>query len=199
MNLFIKDWTLHSTKQIKLYFEGLSCSQKLEVSRFKRKEDQIRAILSGYLLNEFMYRHNLKENQLVVSKEGKKTIKSMKLYFNISHSGKYIVFAEHTNEIGIDIERISAYDEKIAKYCYSLYENKQLNQLASDKKAELFIWIWTRKEAYVKKIGTGLVSEKYLQGIETLVREDKVLDRQHGQESTCISQQIDGYILSICY
>lgn len=198
MNIFIKDWTLHSKRKIELYYEGLSNNQKLEVSRFKRKEDQTRAVFSSYLLNEFMNRHNLKKHQLVVSKEGKKLITSMHIYFNISHSGKYIIFAEHSDEIGIDIEEISEYNEKIAKYCYTLYENKQLDQLASDKKEELFIWIWTRKEAYVKKLGIGLVSEEYLRGIETLKLKDKVYDRHQNQEVTCISQQIEGYILSIC-
>lgn len=155
MNIIIKDWTLHSTTQISLYYEGLSSSQKLEINGFKRKDDQIRAIFSRYLLNECMNRHNLKENQLIVSKEGKKIIENMNSYFNSSHSGKYIVFVEHSNEIGVDIEQIS-------EYCYTRYENKQLNQLAPNKKAALFIWIWTRKEAYVKKIGVGLVSEEYL-------------------------------------
>lgn len=67
------------------------------------------------------------------------------LYFNISHSNKMIAIIISNEECGIDIEYINPY-----KDITNLKKRFHINN--NDE----FYKQWTRKEAYFKKIGTGI-------------------------------------------
>jgi 4'-phosphopantetheinyl transferase len=81
------------------------------------------------------------------------------LRFNASHSGDWAVYAfvqEH--EIGVDVEQIKEdfATEGIAERFFSVREVQILNALPEAEKPAAFFRCWTRKEAYIKAIGTGL-------------------------------------------
>ena len=83
--------------------------------------------------------------------------------FNLSHAGRYVVcalaVAEHADEsprVGVDVEiphpRVNK--ESLARRFFSEREIRQLEQTAyADSE---FLRIWTRKESYLKFVGTGL-------------------------------------------
>lgn len=74
--------------------------------------------------------------------------------FSLSHSGKYIAFANSPFPIGIDIESVQKTDMQIVKSCFSPEEVKFIQ---NHKQPELaFYKIWTAKEAYLKMTGDGL-------------------------------------------
>ena len=83
--------------------------------------------------------------------------------FNLSHAGKYavcaIAVAEHEEEsprVGVDLEiphpRISA--KRIAERFFAEEEIAYLAE--ADFREDLFLDLWTKKEAYLKFVGTGL-------------------------------------------
>lgn len=74
-------------------------------------------------------------------------------FFNISHSGSFAAAAVSDFEVGVDIERIRAVNLKIAdKFCGD--EREYI--LSAENREKAFFEIWTAKEAYLKKCGTGL-------------------------------------------
>ena len=81
------------------------------------------------------------------------------LRFNASHSGEWAVYGfVQDHEIGVDVEYVKqdfATDE-IAERFFSAGEIKKLNALTDDEKPAAFFRCWTRKEAYIKAIGSGL-------------------------------------------
>ena len=76
------------------------------------------------------------------------------IHFSVSHSGNCIVFAGHTLPVGIDVEKIKEMREKVAKRYFTEREQKYI--FDSQDKDIAFYYIWTRKEAYLKKTGDGL-------------------------------------------
>ena len=81
------------------------------------------------------------------------------VHFNVSHSRDLVLFAiGHQPKIGIDIEHIHPIPdmEQIAARNFSPRENAQLQSLPPHMTLEGFFTCWTRKEAYVKAIGTGV-------------------------------------------
>jgi 4'-phosphopantetheinyl transferase len=81
------------------------------------------------------------------------------LRFNASHSGDLAVYAFVQNhEIGIDVEYITreVASEDIARRFFSAHEVEALNALPEAQRAAAFFRCWTRKEAYIKAIGSGL-------------------------------------------
>jgi 4'-phosphopantetheinyl transferase len=82
-----------------------------------------------------------------------------RLRFNASHSGELALYAfVQDHEVGIDVELIKGdfETEEIAERFFSPYEIKTLSALPAAEKPAAFFRCWTRKEAYIKAIGSGL-------------------------------------------
>ena len=82
------------------------------------------------------------------------------LYFNISHSGRWLAVAIAYNEnIGIDVEQLS--DRRpmlaIAKRHFTSQEYSVLCDLAPEELSHSFFRLWVLKEAYSKACGNALV------------------------------------------
>lgn len=81
------------------------------------------------------------------------------LRFNASHSGDWAVYAfVQDHEVGVDVEHIKEdfATEGIAERFFSVGEVQTLNSLPEAEKPAAFFRCWTRKEAYIKALGSGL-------------------------------------------
>ena len=81
------------------------------------------------------------------------------LRFNASHSHELAVYAfVLDDEIGVDVEYIKTdfAGEDIARHFFSAHEVETLLGLPETERAAAFFRCWTRKEAYIKAIGSGL-------------------------------------------
>jgi len=81
------------------------------------------------------------------------------LCFNVSHSGDIGVFAFALGRrIGVDVEciRHDVDVDEIPRRFFSQLEQQTLAGLEGRQKIEGFFNCWTRKEAYVKAVGSGL-------------------------------------------
>lgn len=76
------------------------------------------------------------------------------IYFNLSHSGSYAACILGKIPMGIDIEKIRPYNEKVAKRI--LHESEWCFLEKSNGKDNDFIRFWTLKEAYGKYTGKGI-------------------------------------------
>lgn len=80
-----------------------------------------------------------------------------RLYFNLSHSGDYVVLAVSDETVGIDIEYKNKNALRIAERFFCPEEYDVIAAADSEKeRKQLFLQYWTMKEAYVKYCGTGL-------------------------------------------
>lgn len=81
-------------------------------------------------------------------------------HFNISHSGQYVACAVCERPVGLDIQVIKPYDPDVARLVCTAEELQQI-ETSADSSIE-FTRIWTRKEAYLKMLGCGLIKKKKL-------------------------------------
>ena len=77
-----------------------------------------------------------------------------KIHVNLSHSGDYAVCAVHDAPVGVDIQKMGEYDERIVNRFFTLDEAEYIKS-AADKKSAFYI-VWTRKESFLKATGKGL-------------------------------------------
>jgi 4'-phosphopantetheinyl transferase len=79
--------------------------------------------------------------------------------FNVAHSADLaLVAVAREREVGVDVERIRA-DLPIEELAYQVFSPREIATLLSlsgEARVRAFFAGWTRKEAYVKALGTGL-------------------------------------------
>ncbi|MFI8294145.1 4'-phosphopantetheinyl transferase family protein [Streptomyces sp. NPDC085614] len=91
---------------------------------------------------------------------------STPLHFSLSHSGGMALVGIAAVPIGVDVEKLPS--RQTVEDCSPALHPGERSELAGAKDTELkvrFGQIWTRKEAYLKGIGTGLsrdLAEDYL-------------------------------------
>ncbi len=84
------------------------------------------------------------------SEKGKPYFKAYPdFHFNISHSGSAFAIAFSKYPVGADIEKIRPVNPKIPEKFFTEKEQKFI------KKETDFFYVWTRKEAYIKRSGKG--------------------------------------------
>lgn len=79
------------------------------------------------------------------------------LYTSKSYSQEFIVIAISDQSVGIDIEKVNTQFKslELAEACFSVVE---LQSLESANET-MFFRIWTRKEAILKSVGSGIIEE----------------------------------------
>lgn len=119
----------------------------------KIEADKKQELMAGYLLK--IYLDIEREEQLVINENGKPLLKAGKPFFNLSHSGNYVVLVISDCEIGVDIEHIMQCHEATVKKVYSPRMQEELTGLSGEEKNEKFSQLWTEFEARLKLKGTG--------------------------------------------
>ncbi|HFJ9280704.1 TPA: 4'-phosphopantetheinyl transferase superfamily protein [Bacillus cereus] len=135
--------------------------KRYRIKKFINKKDKIRTLI-GELLVRTLTNKKLKigNERIVWGKNhyGKPYLKGYpNYYFNISHSGEFVVCAISNNPVGIDIEQIKHIEyEEIAKsfFCDSEYAYIQKGDV--NYQLRKFYEVWTLKESYIKCYGSGL-------------------------------------------
>jgi 4'-phosphopantetheinyl transferase len=82
-----------------------------------------------------------------------------RLSFNVSHTqGRAAVAVSSCGPVGVDVERLDPRVDVdgLAERCFSPAEQAALRQVAGERRLRAFFDGWTRKEAFVKAVGTGL-------------------------------------------
>lgn len=158
-------------------FPLISPERKKKIQVLVQKEDALRS-LAGEWLSRFAVSSKLglqmKDIFIDCDVRGKPYMpKNRDLYFNVSHSEKWVVCALSTAQTGIDIELVQQTDISIAEDWFTKDENENLNKLDSEKeKLDYFYSVWTIKESFLKATGEGLSGNP--RTIETNIRNGNI-------------------------
>lgn len=131
---------------------------------------------------------------------GKPYIKNAKdFFFNISHSGTWIVIAFGSREVGVDIEQIrwNSSLERVTSMCCTKEEREYI--FCDTNKSDIakrFTKIWTLKECYMKFLGRGF-SKGFL-SFSVDGKNEKVKDDLEEQIIVKSNMLGNDYIVSIC-
>lgn len=171
--------------------------QRIEkIKRLRVTDDKLRSLGSGLLI-EFIKQKYKVNGELLIDKFGKPYFEKSKVYFNISHSGNYVIAAVSDYNIGIDIQRIQNDKHRIAEKNFLSSECEYINAIENESvMQQRFCEIWTIKEAYLKNVGIGL--RKPLNSFEVSLNngEPQIIGKP---EYRFVQAKLDGrYIIAIC-
>ena len=103
------------------------------------------------------------------------------IHFNLSHCRRAVACVVDTRPVGVDIECLGRYKRPVAEHTMS---EKELSEIAEGDADLVFTVLWTKKEALMKLIGTGISDDM-----------KTILDRYDGQVvfDTIVCRQV-GYV-----
>jgi 4'-phosphopantetheinyl transferase len=151
---------------VELMQARLSPDEAQRARRFYFERDRLRFIVARGILRTLLSRYvGGAPEQLVFSygPNGKPALApgggTETVYFNVAHSDHLALFAfTRAGEVGIDVERIRELPEweQVAEAAFSAPELAQLRSCPPERRREEFFRAWTRQEAVLKALGTGL-------------------------------------------
>lgn len=169
------DCTNLREKNIQKTITLMSTTDKLRVSRFRKKKDRVRSIAGRFLLMNILQHIGLSPQiikNMQWSPQKKPYIKGIK-YFSISHSHNYVAIVYSNVPVGLDIEK-EITTITIDDYS-SVFSANELKLIYENTKPQLqFYKVWTKKESLFKVLGSGfLIPSENIELIGNTVWVDK--------------------------
>lgn len=148
----------------KIFRQWLSSAEEERLNRYQFEADKRQFLIRRAFLRRLLG-HYLKilpdEVRLIKSQAGKPSLHpshSPRIHFNLTFSMEVCLLAFSLDrELGVDVEllRTDLDHTTISKRYFSKSEHLALQRLPAEKQPEAFFVCWTRKEAFVKAVGTG--------------------------------------------
>lgn len=184
------------------YLKFLSKEKKERLSRFNRKEDFLRSLVSDLLTRIMLVeKFNLSNMDIRISSNsyGKPYLDGHSVEFNVSHSGEWVAAVVSRFPVGIDVEEIQPINVDIARSFFAEKEYAEIVAKAEDEKLTYFFDLWTLKESYIKACGQGLSVPLNLFSF-SLENEKIIFENNHSQEHYYFRQyqMHNQYKLAVC-
>ncbi|MDR0901089.1 MAG: 4'-phosphopantetheinyl transferase superfamily protein [Methanobrevibacter sp.] len=184
------------------------------INNFLFSKDKKLSLGSELLLRFILRKIHITDPIFYKNSYGKLFLKNYpNIHFNISHSEDYVVCGVSTDNLGVDIELISAVDCEIAKNYFHKIEYEYLKK--SNDFNNSFYKLWVLKESYVKMLGLGLKKDlnSFYITFDGVNKEFNIFDESNHLDEYCrlpkfkvwkISNKKDNkidnsYYLSLCY
>lgn len=139
------------------YLMKVPQSVRDRISRYRRWEDRQAGLFGKLLLREGLMRWGYPDGHLrhLVWDAAVRPFLDLRMDFNISHSGEYVVCALcPSGRVGIDIEEIRPIE--IADFKAHMARDQWEAIAASENRLTTFFSLWTQKEAVAKADGRGI-------------------------------------------
>lgn len=137
--------------------EGISEQRREQALRFKYELGQRLCVLAYQLLKQGLREvYGIEENPIFEYNEhGKPSIAGHpEIFFNLSHCKEAAICAISDQPIGVDVESVRSFNDSLVRYTMNDDEIQQIE--SSEDRAVAFIQFWTKKEAALKLMGTGI-------------------------------------------
>lgn len=175
-----------------LNLSWLNDSEYDKIFSYHRIQDKMNGVIGKLLLRHALEEHGFHRDFITKMKytEQKRPYLDIPCDFNISHCDDLVVLAfTEKYRLGIDVEQLV--DRQISDFqsCFTISEWNEI--LSADDQCSRFYYYWTRKEAVLKAIGSGLLIHPSLfDATQNIVR---------WQDKTWYLHPIDTKINHICY
>lgn len=157
-DLYIVNTENYSLNELNI--DSLPDYRREKINRLAHNSDKLASACAGLLIKKYVGDFEIKLNDYGKPYCGEK-------FFNISHSGNYVILAVSDSEVGCDVEAVRELEfERLGKIVF--HENELKILARTSNKSDYFFKLWTAKEAFIKALGEGFhfkTSELDLSGL----------------------------------
>lgn len=122
-----------SIDSYQLFRNEVSRERRRKADRFRFMIDAYRSVCAELLLQYSLFEATNQYGEMTFSynKYGKPTLKNVNdFFFNLSHSGDWVVLAYGASEVGVDIEKIRSGNERIVEGIFKEEEKEYIYSVA---------------------------------------------------------------------
>jgi 4'-phosphopantetheinyl transferase len=156
----VRNATDLSETEFRFFYNLATLQRRKRTDAFLRREDACRSLIGEALIRLTVWTNTgkaLDATMFDVNEFGRPFIKDIPFFYNIAHSGSWVVCAADRDEIGVDVEKKQVIDLCIADRFFSPGEAKLIRDCATeDEQRTMFFSLWVCKESYIKALGRGL-------------------------------------------
>ena len=132
--------------------------RRKQVIRYRFEKDRHLCLGAGLLLAYALRRAGASNTSLRNLPNGKPVLAAgPDIHFSLSHSGKLAVCAVSGQPVGVDVEVLHSADRDVMALCFQKQEQEWITQ--SNDPGRAYTRLWTRKESYLKRTGTGMACD----------------------------------------
>lgn len=170
--------TLYDDAVLQQVLPQLTADRAARVQQLRTPEKRAQCAAAGRLLQ-----HLFGDATITSAENGKPYLSDRpQIHFNLSHTGEWVLCAVSDTPVGVDAQVLTRYRAKVAARWFSEEERQWIAQQPDER----FTRLWTRKEAYAKMTGDGMVSA--MRGAPQLPHVTKEYDDLEG----------DGLYIAVC-
>lgn len=136
----------------------LPAVQQEKIQNIKQQEKQVLSCGAWYLLKYALKEMELSElyEEIHWNEFGKPYFEDDSYHFNLSHAGERILCVVSNKKVGCDVEYKRRHMPNMKRHFFHEVEADGFQYLSKGKQETLFYEVWTKKESFIKWLGTGL-------------------------------------------
>ena len=183
-HIFVTEIPEISNETFQRLLPKVSLERQSKIARIKQYTQKCESLMAEILCRVVLVQNfGMEEKDIIIKKtaQGKPFLSDSGLFISLSHTDGMVAVAVSDCEVGVDIERTKLVDLKIAKRFFT--DSEQDYVFESDDATDRFFEIWTKKEAYIKKIGKGLSTDI---GVCTIENAECFKTFKHGEYTVSV-------------
>lgn len=161
-------------------YEQIPQERRRSAHACKNEADRRRSLAVSFLLGQCMRACRIPSDaRIAYTKSGKLYFPDLnEFYVNLSHAGDYAVCAYDKEEIGVDVEAVRTYQERVAARLATDPEKQYFDRCTDKERDIAFSKWWTKKECAVKLTGMGIAGlvDKDKETAEIFIKEFQPYD-----------------------
>lgn len=134
----------------------------IKVYHRQRQDGENLSVIAWDLLEEACRKEGIESvrAKTILGPNKKPYIEGNEIFFNLSHSGDYVLCVISDTEVGCDIQQIKKVRQSVMdRYFHSVEKAYILEGETEEDCARRFTRIWVLRESYVKQTGEGLTRD----------------------------------------
>lgn len=139
-------------------FELISNERKETIKKYHFDKDKLYSMFAEIMLRYALWeQYGIQDFVMEKNEYGKPYLLNNKdIYFNLSHSGDWVLCGVGDTNLGIDVQQIDDIEPTVIEDFFTKEEREYLFKLNDTERIKTFCSLWTLKESYIKNVGKGL-------------------------------------------